>query len=155
MLFIFAMLPIKPSSHVYTSVLSFFRQDVAFFDANKTGQLVNRLTADIQEFKSSFKLVISQVLQAQLSLLTLICQKINLLNFYFFPLNISCVFLGSAEYHTDSRVFCVSLCHLTKAHRFDSGSPPLSSGSRGSHWLIPAETLSYGSRTGYTIDCFL
>lgn len=38
-----------------------FRQDVAFFDANKTGHLVNRLTADIQEFKSSFKLVISQV----------------------------------------------------------------------------------------------
>ena len=38
------------------------RQDVAFFDANKTGQLVNRLTSDIQEFKSSFKLVISQVL---------------------------------------------------------------------------------------------
>lgn len=37
------------------------RQDVAFFDANRTGQLVNRLTADIQEFKSSFKLVISQV----------------------------------------------------------------------------------------------
>lgn len=37
------------------------RQDVAFFDANKTGQLVNRLTADIQEFKSSFKLVVSQV----------------------------------------------------------------------------------------------
>lgn len=37
------------------------RQDVAFFDANKTGLLVNRLTADIQEFKSSFKLVISQV----------------------------------------------------------------------------------------------
>lgn len=37
------------------------RQDVAFYDANKTGQLVNRLTADIQEFKSSFKLVISQV----------------------------------------------------------------------------------------------
>lgn len=45
--------------------ISFFsfvlRQDVAFFDANKTGLLVNRLTADIQEFKSSFKLVISQV----------------------------------------------------------------------------------------------
>lgn len=37
---------------------------MAFFDANKTGQLVNRLTADIQEFKSSFKLVISQVLCA-------------------------------------------------------------------------------------------
>ncbi|XP_037392187.1 mitochondrial potassium channel ATP-binding subunit isoform X2 [Pygocentrus nattereri] len=43
---------------LFTSLL---RQDVAFFDANKTGQLVNRLTADIQEFKSSFKLVISQL----------------------------------------------------------------------------------------------
>ncbi|NXX60511.1 ABCB8 protein, partial [Scopus umbretta] len=41
--------------------ISLLRQDVAFFDANRTGQLVNRLTADIQEFKSSFKLVISQV----------------------------------------------------------------------------------------------
>ena len=40
------------------------RQDVAFFDANRTGQLVNRLTADIQEFKSSFKLAISQVRHA-------------------------------------------------------------------------------------------
>ncbi|XP_076001272.1 mitochondrial potassium channel ATP-binding subunit [Genypterus blacodes] len=40
------------------------KQDVAFFDANKTGQLVNRLTADIQEFKSSFKLVISQGLRS-------------------------------------------------------------------------------------------
>lgn len=37
------------------------RQDVAFFDAHRTGQLVSRLTTDIQEFKSSFKLVISQV----------------------------------------------------------------------------------------------
>lgn len=44
------------------------RQDVAFFDANKTGLLVNRLTADIQEFKSSFKLVISQVRGSMLSL---------------------------------------------------------------------------------------
>ncbi|NXJ58383.1 ABCB8 protein, partial [Spizaetus tyrannus] len=41
--------------------ISLLRQDVAFFDANRTGQLVNRLTADIQEFKSSFKLAISQV----------------------------------------------------------------------------------------------
>uniref|UniRef100_A0A671N2I9 Mitochondrial potassium channel ATP-binding subunit n=1 Tax=Sinocyclocheilus anshuiensis TaxID=1608454 RepID=A0A671N2I9_9TELE len=46
---------------LFTSLL---RQDVAFFDANKTGQLVNRLTSDIQEFKSSFKLVISQVAKA-------------------------------------------------------------------------------------------
>ncbi|XP_072297790.1 mitochondrial potassium channel ATP-binding subunit isoform X2 [Eucyclogobius newberryi] len=43
---------------------SLLRQDVAFFDANKTGQLVNRLTADIQEFKSSFKLVIAQGLRS-------------------------------------------------------------------------------------------
>ncbi|XP_062848783.1 mitochondrial potassium channel ATP-binding subunit isoform X1 [Trichomycterus rosablanca] len=46
---------------LFTSLL---RQDVAFFDANKTGHLVNRLTADIQEFKSSFKLVISQGLRS-------------------------------------------------------------------------------------------
>ncbi|XP_072536327.1 mitochondrial potassium channel ATP-binding subunit [Salminus brasiliensis] len=46
---------------LFTSLL---RQDIAFFDANKTGQLVNRLTADIQEFKSSFKLVISQGLRS-------------------------------------------------------------------------------------------
>ncbi|XP_035285523.1 mitochondrial potassium channel ATP-binding subunit isoform X2 [Anguilla anguilla] len=44
--------------------LSLLRQDVAFFDAHKTGQLVNRLTADIQEFKSSFKLVVSQGLRS-------------------------------------------------------------------------------------------
>ncbi|KAJ6666696.1 hypothetical protein lerEdw1_020420 [Lerista edwardsae] len=40
---------------------SLIKRDVAFFDVNRTGQLVNRLTSDIQEFKSSFKLVISQV----------------------------------------------------------------------------------------------
>ncbi|XP_061441731.1 mitochondrial potassium channel ATP-binding subunit isoform X2 [Rhineura floridana] len=43
---------------------SFLRQEVAFFDANQTGQLVNRLTTDIQEFKSSFKLIISQGLRS-------------------------------------------------------------------------------------------
>ncbi|XP_078479896.1 mitochondrial potassium channel ATP-binding subunit [Lampetra planeri] len=47
-----------------TLFASLLRQDVAFYDANKTGQLVNRLTADIQEFKSSFKLVISQGLRS-------------------------------------------------------------------------------------------
>ncbi|PKK17111.1 ATP-binding cassette, sub-family B (MDR/TAP), member 8 [Columba livia] len=46
---------------LFTNLL---RQDVAFFDANRTGQLVNRLTADIQEFKSSFKLAISQGLRS-------------------------------------------------------------------------------------------
>ncbi|XP_029443831.1 ATP-binding cassette sub-family B member 8, mitochondrial isoform X2 [Rhinatrema bivittatum] len=43
---------------------SLLRQDLAFFDANKTGMLVNRLTSDIQEFKSSFKQVISQGLRS-------------------------------------------------------------------------------------------
>uniref|UniRef100_A0A8C3TK97 Mitochondrial potassium channel ATP-binding subunit n=1 Tax=Catharus ustulatus TaxID=91951 RepID=A0A8C3TK97_CATUS len=40
------------------------RQEVAFFDATRTGQLVARLTADIQDFKSSFKLAISQGLRS-------------------------------------------------------------------------------------------
>lgn len=40
------------------------RQDIEFFDAKKTGQLVSRLTTDVQEFKSSFKLVISQGLRS-------------------------------------------------------------------------------------------
>ncbi|KAM6282425.1 mitochondrial potassium channel ATP-binding subunit isoform 2-T2 [Porphyrio hochstetteri] len=39
-------------------------QDVAFFDANRTGQLLSRLTSDTQEFKSSFKLVVSQGLRS-------------------------------------------------------------------------------------------
>ncbi|ESO06704.1 hypothetical protein HELRODRAFT_94228 [Helobdella robusta] len=38
-------------------------QDVAFFDRHRTGDLVNRLTVDVQEFKSSFKLCISQGLK--------------------------------------------------------------------------------------------
>ncbi|NXG14454.1 ABCB8 protein, partial [Grallaria varia] len=46
---------------LFTTLL---RQDVAFFDATRTGQLVTRLTADIQEFKSSFKLAISQGLRS-------------------------------------------------------------------------------------------
>lgn len=43
---------------------SLLRQDIAFFDAKRTGQLVSRLTTDVQEFKSSFKLVISQGLRS-------------------------------------------------------------------------------------------
>uniref|UniRef100_A0A4W3GN88 Mitochondrial potassium channel ATP-binding subunit n=1 Tax=Callorhinchus milii TaxID=7868 RepID=A0A4W3GN88_CALMI len=44
--------------------VALLRQDVAFFDASKTGQLVSRLTTDIQDFKSSFKLVIAQGLRS-------------------------------------------------------------------------------------------
>lgn len=39
-------------------------QDIEFFDANRTGELVNRLTADVQDFKSSFKQTISQGLRS-------------------------------------------------------------------------------------------
>ncbi|XP_040577722.1 mitochondrial potassium channel ATP-binding subunit [Lepeophtheirus salmonis] len=39
-------------------------QDIAFFDEHKTGEIVSRLSADVQEFKSSFKLVISQGLRS-------------------------------------------------------------------------------------------
>ncbi|KAK4329380.1 hypothetical protein Pmani_000263 [Petrolisthes manimaculis] len=39
---------------------SFLKQDIAFYDRHKTGELVNRLTADVQDFKSSFKMCISQ-----------------------------------------------------------------------------------------------
>uniref|UniRef100_UPI00398EC295 mitochondrial potassium channel ATP-binding subunit n=1 Tax=Pristiophorus japonicus TaxID=55135 RepID=UPI00398EC295 len=46
---------------LFTTLL---RQDVAFFDATRTGLLVSRLTNDIQEFKSSFKLVVSQGLRS-------------------------------------------------------------------------------------------
>ncbi|XP_018430662.1 PREDICTED: ATP-binding cassette sub-family B member 8, mitochondrial-like, partial [Nanorana parkeri] len=45
---------------LFTSLL---RQDMAFFDVQKTGLLVNRLTSDVQEFKSAFKQVISQGLR--------------------------------------------------------------------------------------------
>ena len=42
-------------------VLCFFTfQDIAFFDEHKTGELISRLTTDIQDFKSSFKSCISQ-----------------------------------------------------------------------------------------------
>ncbi|CAF1249424.1 unnamed protein product [Rotaria magnacalcarata] len=38
--------------------------DMEFFDRTKTGEIMDRLTSDVQEFKSSFKLLISQGLRA-------------------------------------------------------------------------------------------
>lgn len=35
-------------------------QDISFYDKTRTGELIDRLTSDIQEFKSSFKSCISQ-----------------------------------------------------------------------------------------------
>lgn len=59
-----------------------------------------------------------------------------------------CIFAGSAECYTDSRMFCLSLCNLPQTHRFDGSCPPMFSGSWGSHWLIPPKTIPSGSRTG-------
>ncbi|XP_044265492.1 mitochondrial potassium channel ATP-binding subunit isoform X1 [Tribolium madens] len=40
------------------------RQDIAFFDQQRTGEVINRLTSDIQDFKSSFKQTVSGGLRA-------------------------------------------------------------------------------------------
>uniref|UniRef100_A0A1A9VCX6 Mitochondrial potassium channel ATP-binding subunit n=1 Tax=Glossina austeni TaxID=7395 RepID=A0A1A9VCX6_GLOAU len=44
-------------------------QDIEFFDKNRTGELVNRLTADVHDFKSSVKQFISQGLRSAAQLL--------------------------------------------------------------------------------------
>lgn len=40
------------------------KQDIAFFDEQRTGEIINRLTSDIQDFKSSFKQTVSGGLRA-------------------------------------------------------------------------------------------
>ncbi|XP_044746147.1 mitochondrial potassium channel ATP-binding subunit isoform X2 [Coccinella septempunctata] len=65
------------------------QQDVGFFDEHRTGEVINRLTSDIQDFKSSFKQIVSGGLRAvtqiigcsaslvmispQMTLITLLC----------------------------------------------------------------------------------
>ncbi|KPJ10447.1 ATP-binding cassette sub-family B member 8, mitochondrial [Papilio machaon] len=44
--------------------VSILKQDMAFFDRERTGELVNRITVDVQDFKSSFKQTISGGLRA-------------------------------------------------------------------------------------------
>lgn len=39
---------------------SVIMQDMTFFDRNRTGEIVNRLTGDVQDFKSAFKMCFSQ-----------------------------------------------------------------------------------------------
>lgn len=39
-------------------------QDIEFFDSNQTGEVINRLTGDVQDFKSAFKQVLSQGLRS-------------------------------------------------------------------------------------------
>lgn len=43
---------------------SIIMQDVSFFDKTRSGEIVSRLTSDIQDFKSSFKICISQGLRS-------------------------------------------------------------------------------------------
>lgn len=68
--------------------------------------------------------------------------------FFCLKSDLLCIFSGSAERHTDSWMFCVSLCHFPQTHRADGGRAPVSRGSRSSHWLIPAQTFPFGSRAG-------
>nr|KAF7407035.1 hypothetical protein H0235_014691 [Vespula pensylvanica] len=51
----------KLRQNVFKSIIM---QDVAFFDKNRTGEIVSRLTSDIQDFKSTFKICISQGLRS-------------------------------------------------------------------------------------------
>ncbi|XP_033321351.2 mitochondrial potassium channel ATP-binding subunit [Megalopta genalis] len=43
---------------------SIIMQDITFFDKNRSGEIVGRLTSDIQDFKSAFKTCISQGLRS-------------------------------------------------------------------------------------------
>ncbi|KAG5673051.1 hypothetical protein PVAND_003128 [Polypedilum vanderplanki] len=64
-------------------------QDIEFFDKNKSGELINRITNDVQDFKSSFKQTISQGLR---SLATLIGGSISL---FFISSQLACIALVS------------------------------------------------------------
>ncbi|XP_078488892.1 mitochondrial potassium channel ATP-binding subunit-like isoform X1 [Ciona intestinalis] len=52
---------------------SFLQQDVAFHDEHKTGELIDRLTSDVQDFKSSFKLCVSQGIRSSTQTIGCIC----------------------------------------------------------------------------------
>lgn len=43
---------------------SIIMQDITFFDKNRSGEIISRLTSDIQDFKSTFKTCISQGLRS-------------------------------------------------------------------------------------------
>ena len=42
---------------------SILKQDIQFFDKSKSGEVMSRLSSDVQEFKSSFKHVVSHGLR--------------------------------------------------------------------------------------------
>ena len=103
---------------LFTSIL---QQDVSFFDSHRTGELVNRLTTDVQDFKSSFKLCLSQGLRSitqtigcVVSLymispsLTLYMAGIYLHLTYYVLFNITKYWLIFSRYHT-YRYWCRKL----------------------------------------------
>ena len=55
-------------------------QDMAFFDTHKTQDIISRLTLDVQEFKSSFKQVVSQGIKS----IFLLQYKIYCYNFWIY-----------------------------------------------------------------------
>nr|XP_050862697.1 mitochondrial potassium channel ATP-binding subunit isoform X1 [Vespula vulgaris] len=65
----------KLRQNVFKSVIM---QDVAFFDKNRTGEIVSRLTSDIQDFKSTFKICISQGLRSSTQIIGCVISVIML-----------------------------------------------------------------------------
>ena len=58
----------KMREDLFASIL---RQDIAFYDSHKSGEIMSRLTSDIQEFKSSFKQVILIMIQKKIGTIPL------------------------------------------------------------------------------------
>ncbi|XP_046833318.1 mitochondrial potassium channel ATP-binding subunit isoform X1 [Vespa crabro] len=65
----------KLRQNVFKSIIV---QDVAFFDKNRTGEIVSRLTSDIQDFKSTFKICISQGLRSSTQIIGCVISVIML-----------------------------------------------------------------------------
>ncbi|XP_018018920.1 mitochondrial potassium channel ATP-binding subunit-like [Hyalella azteca] len=61
---------------------SLLQQDIAFYDQHRTGELVNRLTADVQDFKSSFKMCVSQGIRSVTQV-----SRCYIASFTFYPSN--------------------------------------------------------------------
>lgn len=166
------------TSHPLTLVLSFPpREDISFFDANQTGHLVNRLTADIQEFKSAFKLVISQVGRTA-GREGWVAERWSI-PFQFGP-SVSCgreelqpggcpslfngdisfyatlsfftppppLIAGSAQPHSDSGLLCVPLPDLPQADRTARRGDALPGGDRDLSRHLPSQALPQSPRAG-------
>ena len=78
------------------------KQDIAFYDQKRAGELIDRLTTDIQDFKSSFKMCISQGLKSATQIvgccvsLWMISPKLTIISSTIIPLAIGVgAFFGS------------------------------------------------------------